>query len=88
MVEVGAGFGEREEDMIVERCAGYITVKLEDDDFKHKPWRKVLDELKIAGAEYHADEKAWYLEDNMENEDIVNGLYEEFFKDENQLEMF
>jgi len=75
--------------MIIDRCAGYITIVLEQEDFRNLPWRKIIDEIKIIPtAQYDGDEKKWYIEDTLQNEERVNELTDRFLKDEDQLTMF
>ena len=75
--------------MIIDRTPGLITISLEDADFKRYKWRAFLDDIKqIKGWEYDGDLKLWTIPDNAENIEKMNGLYDKYFKDKNQRELF
>jgi hypothetical protein len=75
--------------MIVDRTPGLITISLEDTDFKRYDWRAFLDDIKqIKDWEYDGDLKLWTIPDTPANTEKMNELYDKYFKDKNQMEMF
>lgn len=81
--------------MIIDRSSDYITVALENGDFRMKDangkliWEDIVAKIKeIPGAEYNGELKLWLVLDTPTNVAVINEIYDEYFKDKNQMELF